>query len=46
MKQDENKQNYTKKPTPVVGKKPNGKSQSTLMGYPLGTAHTRRQPGI
>jgi hypothetical protein len=28
MKQDENDQNYKKGPTPVVGKKPNGKSQS------------------
>jgi hypothetical protein len=27
MKQQENEQNYTKKPTPVVGKKPNGKSR-------------------
>jgi hypothetical protein len=27
MKQHENEQNYTKKPTPVVGKKPNGKSR-------------------
>jgi hypothetical protein len=27
MKQDENEQNYKKGPTPVVGKKPNGKSQ-------------------
>jgi hypothetical protein len=27
MKQDENDQNYKKESTPVVGKKPNGKSQ-------------------
>ena len=27
MKQDENEQNYKKGPTPVVGQKPNGKSQ-------------------
>jgi hypothetical protein len=27
MKQQENEQNYTKKPMPVMGIKPNGKSQ-------------------
>jgi hypothetical protein len=27
MKQDENDQNYKKESTPVVGRKPNGKSQ-------------------
>jgi hypothetical protein len=27
MKQDKNEQTYKKRPTPVVGQKPNGKSQ-------------------
>jgi hypothetical protein len=34
MKQDENEQNYKKGPTPVVGKKPYGKSQSTSLYLP------------
>jgi len=33
MKQDENEQNPEKQPTPVVGKKPNGKSQVGFINY-------------
>ncbi|MGH7940411.1 MAG: hypothetical protein ACREDS_11775, partial [Limisphaerales bacterium] len=33
MKQDENEQNFKKCPTPVVGKKPNGKSQFRMKSY-------------
>ena len=46
MKQDENEQNYKKGSTPVVGKKPNGKSRLDILGYENAQRPSRHQVGF